>query len=386
MADKLDYPIIDADSHLSEDLDRVRELTDARYREFAPRMTPQGPSEIFSIGGKYLPQPPGMSWGETISPGAFRKKQRTPLKYAEGDPVGFDPKARLAMMDDHGVYGSVIFPSQGLFAGAIPDPKISAGVCRGINRYMAEFCSEDASRMWNTATVPLADVDLAVEEARYAVNELNAVALFAPSGMHGPQPIYHPYYDPLFDAVAELGVPYCTHTGAAVFAPSGLAVERFDGVFPPYHMTTHVCEAMMASLGILTYGVMDKRPGMKVGFFEAGAGWTPFWVSRMQGNFHDMGWMMPALKRDPMETFKRDCIVTIEAEEAMLVETLEFFDGNAVAWSSDVPHFDCEDGGRPDDLVTSAQLTDAARKSLLHDNAVEFFGLKIPESVAQAAE
>ena len=103
----LDYPIIDADSHLSEDLDRVCDLTDSRYREFAPRMVPQGPSEIFAIGGKYLPQPPGMTWGESVTPGGFRRKPRTPMKYAEGDPVGFDPKLRLAMMDDHGVYGSI---------------------------------------------------------------------------------------------------------------------------------------------------------------------------------------------------------------------------------------------------------------------------------------
>ena len=101
MGTGLDYHIIDADSHLSEDLNRVQELTDARYREFAPKMLPQGPSEVFVIGGKYLPQPPGMTWGETISPGGFRKTPRTPTKYADGDVVGFDPKARLEMMAGH---------------------------------------------------------------------------------------------------------------------------------------------------------------------------------------------------------------------------------------------------------------------------------------------
>ena len=232
MNEGLDYPIIDADSHLSEDHDRVRELTDAKFQEFAPRMVPQGPSEIFTIGGKFLPQPPGMTWGETVSPGAFRKEPRTPMKYEEGDPVGFDPKARLKMMDDHGVYGSVIFPSQGLFAGAIPDPEIAAGVSRGVNRYIAEFCSADTSRLWNMATVPVSNANVAIQEAKYAVNELGAVGIFSPSGIHGPHPIYHPYYDTFFDVIAELNVPYCTHTGAAVFAPSGLAVERFDGVFP----------------------------------------------------------------------------------------------------------------------------------------------------------
>ena len=385
MPAKTPFPIIDADSHLSEDLDRLRELTDAKYRHYAPRMMDQGTGELFSIGGVYLPKPPGMSWGETITRGAYRKSERRPMKYAEGEPEGFDPKVRLAMMDDHGVYGSVIFPSQGLFAGAIQAPEIAAGVCRGVNRYVAEFCSADTDRLWNTATVPIVDPALAAQEARYAVDELNAVAIFSPSGLHGPQPLYHPFYDPFFDTMAELGVPFITHTGAAVFG-KGMSAERFPGLFPPYHMTTHVVEAMISSAGILAYGVMDKRPELKIGFFESGAGWAPFWIARLDGNHDDMGWMMPDMAASPLETFKSRCLVTVEADEALLAATLDFFDGNSVAWSSDVPHFDCENDGRPDELVEHSKLDDDAKKGLLHDNAVGFFNLKVPDASRMAAE
>jgi len=385
MGTTTDYPIIDADSHLSEDLDRVRELTDAKYRHFAPRMLDQGNAELFYVGGAYMPKPPGMSWGETVTRGAYRKAERRPMKYAEGERVGFDPEARLAMMDAHGVYGSVIFPSQGLFAGAIPAPDVAAAVCRGINRYVAEFCSADTDRMWNTATVPIADPFAAANEARYAVEELDAVAIFSPSGPHGPQPLYHPFYDPFFDEMATLGVPFITHTGAAVIG-KGMAADRFPGLFPPYHMTTHVVEAMISSAGILAYGVMDRRPELRVGFFEVGAGWAPFWISRLDGNFEDMGWMMPDLKSSPLETFKQRCLITVEADETLLPATLEFFGERCVAWSSDVPHFDCENEGRPDELMDNPKLGASARKRLLHDNAVEFFGLKLPARARAAAE
>ena len=53
----------------------------------------------------------------------------------------------------------------------------AAGICRGVNRYIAEFCSADSDRLWNTATVPICDPYLAIQEAKYAVEELNAVAL-----------------------------------------------------------------------------------------------------------------------------------------------------------------------------------------------------------------
>ncbi len=378
MAAGLDYAIIDSDSHLTEDLDRLRELTDERYRSYAPRMLDQGTSELFYIGGIYLPQPPGMSWGETVTPGAFRRKDRQPIKYADGDPVGFDAKARLALMDDQGVAGSVIFPSMGLFAGSLAPGELAAGVCRGVNRYVAEFCSADTERLWNTATVPLADPKLAAEEAVYAVEELNAVAIFAPSGLHGPQPIYHPYYDPFFDKMAELGVPFCTHTGAAVIPPRGLAAERFQGRFAPYHMTTHVCEAMIAAAGILSYGVLDRRPELKIGFFEAGAGWAPFWVSTLREKWKDMGFLMPEKRNDPFETFRERCFVTVESEEVNLATTLDYFKGAAVGWSSDLPHFDCENMGSPEALVKSGKLTDQQKYRLLNANTAAFFNLKIP--------
>ena len=370
------YPIIDADSHLTEDCDRLAALTDARYRSYAPRMVPQGPSEILYMGGVFMPQPPGMTWGDTTTRGALRAENRRMAKWHEAEAVGFDPKARLAMMDAHGTYGSVIFPSIGLFAGAIPDPEIAAGVCRGVNRYVAEFCSADPARLWPTATVPLADADLAAAEARYAVEELGAVAVFTPSGVHGKQPIYHPCYERLFDTIAALGVPYCTHTGAAVIG-RGLGAERFPGMFPPFHMTPHVCEAMIASVGLITYGVLDRLPGLKVGFFEAGAGWMPFWLDRMHGNFEAMGWMMPALEHDPLETFLERCLVTVEGDEAMLAPTVAYLGGRAIAWSSDIPHFDCDDGS-PGPVLDNETLPEDHRRRLLRDNAVAFFGLKVP--------
>ena len=382
---KLDYPIIDADSHLTENLERVCELIDRRHRQYGPRMLDQGPSELFYLGGAYLPQPPGLSWGETCYPGAYREKPRRPRKYRESHIVGFDPKARLEMMDEHGVHGTVIFQSMGLFAGAIPNPEISAAVCRGFNRYIAEYCSADRARLWGMATVPLADPSRAAEEARYAVKELGLIGVFAPSGVHGPQPLYHPYYTPFFDAIAELGVPFGTHTGAAIMY-KGLGFERFPGLFPPFHLCTHASEAQISLMGMLAYGVLDSRPGLKIGFFEAGAGWAPFVIDKMHERFEDMGWMMPDLKTDPRETFAERCLVTVETDEALLPATLDYFGGRGVAWSSDLPHFDAEDDGRPDALIAQDRISGAYKRRLLFENAVEFFGLKIGKAVRAAAE
>jgi predicted TIM-barrel fold metal-dependent hydrolase len=369
------YPIVDADSHLSEDLARLAALTDEKYRHHAPRMMQFGPEEVMYMAGEYAPQPRGMTWGDTSTRGALRPEHRTLGKWKDAEQVGYDPKLRLEMMDAHGVQASVIFPSQGLIVSQIKPPEVAAGICRGVNRYQAEFCAADRDRLYPMMTIPIGNVDLAIAEAKYAVKELGAGGLFTP-GAPSTYPIYHAYYEPLWDVVEELGVPFCTHTGGAVMQ-RGLGVERFQGIWPAFHMTTHTVEAMLACLGFFTYGVLDRHPNMKLGFFEAGAGWVPFWIDKLNEKFVDLGYMMPELKRSPLRTFKEQCMVTVEADEAMLKATMEFLGGKSVGWSSDVPHFDCEDEGRPDALLNS-KLTDAHKRRLLCDNVVEFFKIKMP--------
>ena len=369
------FPIIDADSHLSEDLARLAELTDAKYRHHAPRMVQFGPEEVMYMAGEYAPQPRGMTWADTSTRGALHPDHRTLGKWQDAERVGFDPKLRLAMMDEHGVQASVIFPSQGLIVSQIRPPEVAAGICRGVNRYQAEFCAADRDRLHPMMTIPIGSVELAIAEAKYAVNELGAAGLFTP-GAPSTYPIYHAYYEPLWDAIEALGVPFCTHTGGAVMQ-RGLGVERFQGIWPAFHMTTHTVEAMLACLGFFSYGVLDRHPNMKLGFFEAGAGWVPFWIDKLNDKFADLGYMMPELKRSPLRTFKEQCMVTVEADEAMLKATMEFLGGRGVGWSSDVPHFDCEDDGRPDALL-NGKLSDAHKRRLLCDNVAEFFKIKLP--------
>jgi hypothetical protein len=44
------------------------------------------------------------------------------LKYAEGRKGGFDPHARIVDMDADGIDAAFLYPSLGLFAGAVEDP------------------------------------------------------------------------------------------------------------------------------------------------------------------------------------------------------------------------------------------------------------------------
>ena len=48
------------------------------------------------------------------------------MEYKDGKPGGFDPHARIPDMDADGIDAAFLYPSLGLFSGAIHDPQLAA--------------------------------------------------------------------------------------------------------------------------------------------------------------------------------------------------------------------------------------------------------------------
>src|ERR1700710_780918 len=89
------------------------------------------------------------------------------LEYKDGKPGGFDPHKRIPDMDADGIDAGLLYPSLGLFSGAIHDPPLAAAVCRAYNRWLADYCKPYPDRLFGVAMLPLQSVELAMREKRY---------------------------------------------------------------------------------------------------------------------------------------------------------------------------------------------------------------------------
>ena len=47
------------------------------------------------------------------------------------------------------------------------------------------------------------------------------------------------------------------------------------------HMA-HTFAQMLACSNIITGGVLERFPALRVAFLEAGAGWVPYWIHRIE--------------------------------------------------------------------------------------------------------
>ena len=61
----------------------------------------------------------------------------------------------------------------------------------------------------------------------------------------------------------------------------GFSRGRYDDNLFMEHMIAHPFGQMAVMMDLIAGGVMDRFPQLRVGFFESGLGWIPYWLDRL---------------------------------------------------------------------------------------------------------
>ena len=130
------YNIIDADGHVLEPLDMWDQYLDPAFLERAPRLfVDSDGKERLRVEDKVLGGPRGFGFVGAIQ--SRVEGVREDMKYIEGQKGGFDPHARIADLDLDDIDAVFLYPTLGLFSGAVQDPQLAAAMCRAYNRWLA---------------------------------------------------------------------------------------------------------------------------------------------------------------------------------------------------------------------------------------------------------
>jgi uncharacterized protein len=372
-----DY-IIDADSHILEPLDLWENyLEDRQYLPKAPAFPEDDEgNQQFMLDGVVLSRKGGLGVGGRN----VRKKWDSSLRaqrWEEQEPGGFSPHPRIADYDEEGVWGGLVFPTIGLRFTAIEDPNLAAALCRAYNKWLADFCAPYSDRLFGIGAIPFQNPELAVREMRYAVEKLGFRGVFVrPNPLQGRN-MDHPDFNPVWQAAQDLGCAVAIHEGGNVRGVNQqVGQDRYKN-WAYVHAVAHPMEMQMAMMCLLFGGVLERYPGLRVAFVEAGAGWLPFWLERLDSHFHRLGWILPECKRPPSEYFKRQCVIQVESDEATIPMITELVGEDYLVWGSDYPHFDCNWLGAVDKL-RSYPLSEAVQRKVLGENVARFYRLPVP--------
>lgn len=362
-------PVWDADAHICEPPSVWQEYADPAYRDLVLQVRKKADgTETWWRNGEDT----GANVAPACIPGAY---SRPDVTWDDILPGSWDPNERLKVMDAEGLAHAVFFPSLWLISGDITDPKVAAASARAYNRWMTDFVSVDKARLFGIGVCPLQDVDAAVAEIEaIAAAGLSGVT-FRPERYNGLE-LFSEEMDRVWSAIEYANLTVGIHGSFGSRMPS-FARTRYSNQFY-VHMVCHPFEQMAAVMEIIASGVLDTHPGLRIGFFESGLGWLPYWLERLDEHKAAMGHLVPALKRDPTEIWSDQCFITMEAGEGEAYAQVAAMGlGHTVVWGSDYPHYDCTYPGALGELdQTFAHLAMPAERTLVvHDNPRRWLGL-----------
>jgi predicted TIM-barrel fold metal-dependent hydrolase len=157
-------------------------------------------------------------------------------------------------------------------------------------------------------------------------------------------------------------------------------IERLDSILT-VHAFTHPVGAMLALTSFTVGGVLHRFPRLRVGFMEAGTGWLPFWLERLDEHWEHVPDQAPQIDRAPSEYFlSGNCFAGCEPGERMLGYIETQLPGVA-CYASDYCHWDCAFPDTVRIVHDRRDLDGTQKENILSRNASRLYGIAMPAAV-----
>jgi uncharacterized protein len=372
------YRIFDSDTHVGPDaaiLDRY--LSEAEKDRLIGweryRTTGRNGHVTYTKGQRRYRRKLGTATPEE-SPGGYmagftgvaRQRQPSPL-------VDADPSARIADMDYEGVEVNLALPS-GWFGTwtSGDDLALEMAMYRAYHRWMADYCGAYPRRLGGVILAGSRDVAGSLVEMRRCggADWAWGVLVYAPFGV----PLDHPDLEPIYAEAAALDLAIVLHTFTVMppYAPGG--EDTWDNLWLQ-RSAAHPWCGMRNMAALIGSGVMDRHPGLRIATLEAGHGWLPFWIARLDEHAETIKAALPTLKHRPSEYVTSGrYFQSIEIPEgAPLTNAVSDLLGDEVLmYASDYPHGEShfpQSAG----IVLGWEMPEARKKKLLWENATRLY-------------
>jgi predicted TIM-barrel fold metal-dependent hydrolase len=367
--------VISADCHVNEPpwvFDRVP----APLRDRVPRLLRGADG---GDGWSFDGRPPKRTYGvEAMAGRAQDQHRKSGLTFEEILPGNYDGAAHVTDMDLDGIDVSVVYPAQAIFIYVDPDRELALACLRAYNDWiLRDFQAADPRRIVGLPMLPVEDGMPACLAELTRVLDAGARAAFIPGSPDRP---YHdPYYEPLWRAASDLGVPLTYHR---TFGGRPQEAD-WDNVLANDFSAAGTVHRFLSSTRLLTYlifsGVFERFPDLRIVAGEVNFGWLPFWAQTMDQQFdnqYSMGTL--AISRPPAEVLGRNVFVTVLDDHVGFRHVADGYPrlADTAMFSTDYPHSVCLWPNSRQHIATlTAGLRPEDTEKILSGNASRVYGI-----------
>ena len=377
------YPIISADSHIVEPPDMYTDRIEPKYRHRAPRMQRRQTPAGRDYDAWFIDDQQVGTLGAVIQAGQrFEDPSAIDFLGVWDDvrPAAYEPDPMLRELEEDGVWGACLQPSQGLFWYRIPDSDLLSAICNVYNDWITEFCSADTKRLKAIGMVNVDNVDEGCQQMQRCA-KMGMVGVFIPVYPLPDRPYNHAIYDQLWSTAQDLNMPLLLH----------IATKR--GGIPGCEFTMDVTELsavgrsttdhwVRSSLTAMIFsGLFDRYPGLRVGSVEHELAWIPHWLSQMDFTYRERpvftkGWRSSEGML-PSEYWRRNMFVEF-MEDQVGIRLRDIIGVENILWGNDFPH--AESTWPQSEAFLRrlfADTSEADRRKITSENAANMFQFKV---------
>lgn len=345
--------IVDSDLHLVvPSVDVLLPYLADHWREYVRETSFKGAVDTPYPRGRVTSGPPDAGWSDSVNLGTALDQ------------------IRKEVLDVWGMRHGILTCAYAI--ESIRNPFAAAAIAAAINEWQMREWLDREQRLRGSVVVPSQDPVLAAEEIDRVGHHPAFVQVQLPArseALYGNRR-YYPIYEAALRHALVIGIHFGGQPGnppSAVGWPSHY-VEEYVGM-------GHVFQSQLISL--VTEGVFDRFPDLRVALIESGVSWLPSLMWRLDKEWKGLRREVPWVRRPPSAYIREHVRLTtwpldLPPGSASLLELVDHLGSDdLLMFATDFPHGQGE--GRPD--APLRELPAPLARKLLADNALAFYGL-----------
>jgi predicted TIM-barrel fold metal-dependent hydrolase len=370
-----DFPIISADSHITEPPNTYIDHIEAKFKDSAPRMVrDEEGGDMFVAEGMPRPVPMGLVAAAGKAPEDIRVKG---VPFEELHRGGWDPDARLGEQQRDGVAAEFLYPTVGMALCNHRDFDYKHACFHAYNRWISEYCSKHPTRLIGAGQTAMRSPSDGIADL-HAIKNLGLRGVMMP-GDPAVEDYDSPVYDDFWRTAIELELPVSFHIlTTRDQRPRGPAMNSFASVI-------RGCQDIIGML--ILGGVFERHPELKLVCVEADAGWVPHYMYRLDHAYkRHRYWLKTGqeLSRLPSEYFAENVYTTFQ-DDWVAFKVADLMNWERLMWANDFPHSDSTWPWSQEMLKEHAvALRAPQRRAILSQNVASLYQIDI-EALTPAA-